>query len=119
MAPQQLLRRGEVWNVELDPVHMVRGHEQARRRPCAIVSANAFNRGRHGLVMICPLTRTEFRTPLHVEVPAGEAGLRASSVLLCELIRTVSTDRLVSRLGTLRPTTIASIDDRLRIVLDL
>jgi mRNA interferase MazF len=116
VAPQQLLRRGEIWNVELDPV---RGHEQGRRRPCAIVSANAFNRGRHGLVMICPLTRTEFHTPLHVAVPAGEAGLRAPSFVLCEQIRTISTERLVSRLGSLRPTTIASIDDRLRTVLDL
>jgi mRNA interferase MazF len=116
VAPQQLLRRGEVWNVDLDPV---RGHEQGRRRPCAIVSANAFNRGRHGLVTVCPLTRTEFRTPLHVELPAGEAGLRARSFVLCEQIRTISTDRLVSRLGSLRLSTMTNIDDRLRMVLDL
>ena len=116
MAPQQLLRRGEIWNVDLDPV---RGHEQGRRRPCAIVSANAFNRGRHGLVMICPLTRTEFRTPLHVELPVGEGGLRARSFVLCEQIRTISTDRLVSRLGSLPPSTMTNIDDRLRMVLDL
>lgn len=116
MAAQQLLRRGEVWNVDLDPV---RGHEQGRRPPCAIVSANAFNRGRHGLVMICPLTRTEFRTPLHVELPAGEAGLRARSFVLCEQVRTISTDRLVSRLGSLRPSTMTNIDDRLRMLLDL
>ncbi len=69
--------------------------------------------------MICPLTRTESHIPLHVAVPAGEAGLRAPSFVLCEQVRTISTERLVSRLGSLRPTTIASIDERLRIVLDL
>lgn len=110
------LRRGDLWSAELDPV---RGHEQGRRRPCAIVSADVFNRGRHGLVVICPLTRTEYHSPLHIEVPKGEGGLRARSFVLCEQIRTISSERLVSRVGGLRPGSLARIDEGLRVLLNL
>jgi mRNA interferase MazF len=116
MPPQVLIRRGDIWYGEFDPV---RGHEQGRRRPCAIISANDFNRRLRDLIVVCPLTRTDFPSRLHVELPAGEAGLRSRSYVMCEQIRTISTERLGSRLGSLRPESMARIDDRLRMVLDL
>lgn len=115
-SADQSPRRGEVWWVDPDPV---RGHEQGGLRPCAIVSASVFNRGLHGLVVICPLTQTEYRTPLHVKVAAGEAGLRSRSFVLCEQVRTISTERLVRRMGNLRPETMARVAEGLTILLDL
>jgi mRNA interferase MazF len=110
------LRRGDLWSAELDPVP---GHEQGRRRPCAIVSADVFNRGRHGLVVICPLTRTEYHSPLHIEVAEGEGGLQARSFVLCEQVRTISSERLVLRVGSLRAESLARIDEGLRVLLSL
>ena len=45
--------RGEVWNVDLDPV---RGREQAGRRPALVISVDLFNRGPSGLVVLLPIT---------------------------------------------------------------
>lgn len=44
-------KKGEIWNVNLDPT---RGHEQQKRRPCLVLSQNAFNQT--GLVSIAPIT---------------------------------------------------------------
>ena len=41
------------------------------------------------------------------------------SFVLCDQIRTVSTERLMVRLGALLATSMRGIDERLRILLDL
>ena len=46
-------RRGEIWMTDLDPT---RGHEKAGKRPALVVSADMFNRGPAGLVVVLPLT---------------------------------------------------------------
>ena len=45
------------------------GHEQKGRRPGLVVSNTLFNQ-RTGLAMICPITNTNRKYPLHVPVPA-------------------------------------------------
>lgn len=108
--------RGEVWLLDLDPT---RGHEQAGRRPCAVVSVDLFNHGPAGLVMIAPLT-TRFRgIASHVEVNPPEGGLTARSFIKCEDLRSVSKERCVERWGALAPATLAQLEDRLRILLGL
>lgn len=63
--------RGDVWLADLDPI---RGHEQAGRRPCLIISTDLFNNGPAGLVMIVPLTTRARNIPTHVAVTPPEAG---------------------------------------------
>ena len=109
-------RRGDVWRGELDPV---RGHEQGRARPVVIVSADLFNAGPARLVVVCPITTRFRRIPSHVPVAPPEGGLRAQRYVVCEQVRTVSTERLVLRLGELARPSMAAIDERLRILLDL
>lgn len=50
---QKRPRRGEVWWVDLDPVV---GHEQAKLRPCLIVSVDEVNISRCDMVVAVPLT---------------------------------------------------------------
>ncbi|MBI2324839.1 MAG: type II toxin-antitoxin system PemK/MazF family toxin [Chloroflexi bacterium] len=109
-------RRGEVWQIDFDPV---RGHEQGRERPAVVVSADAFNAGPAALVVVCPLTTRQRGIRFHVPVEPLEGGLRARSFVLCDQIRTVSTERLISRLGSLSTTSVDAIEERLRILLDL
>lgn len=109
-------RRGEVWQIDFEPV---RGHEQGRQRPAVVVSTDTFNAGPAALVVVCPMTTRERRIRFHVPVEPPEGGLRAHSVVLCDQIRTVSTDRLVARLGMLRPSSVGAIEERLRILLEL
>ncbi|MGD9494803.1 MAG: type II toxin-antitoxin system PemK/MazF family toxin [Armatimonadota bacterium] len=108
--------RGEVWYVDLEPV---RGHEQAGRRPALIVSADMFNAGPAGLVVIVPLTTRDRGVPLHVTIDAPEGGVRQRSFIKCEDVRSVGISRLGQRLGAVEPQIMAEVGDRLRTLLNL
>ena len=69
--------------------------------------------------MVLPLTSTQRDIPLHVMVRKGDGGTKNDSVVLCEAIRSVSKDRLISRWGMLSHEAMAEVEDRLRILLDL
>jgi mRNA interferase MazF len=108
---------GEIWDADLDPV---RGHEQAGRRPVLIVSTDRFNRGPAGLVLAAPLTRTQRPIPSHIPIDPPEGGLSARSYVLCEALRSISTDRLaLAPRGRVSPQTMAQVADVLRILLEL
>ncbi len=108
--------RGEIWQVALDPT---RGHEQAGQRPALVVSVDTFNYGPAGLVVVLPITSRHRGVPLHVQVSPPEGGLKRPSVILCDHIRSVATERLVRRLGTVSTATLTQVEDRLRILLGL
>ena len=116
MREQVFPRRGDVWRVQLDPVV---GHEQGRQRPVAVVSSDRLNTIGAGLLIVCPVTRTERRIEFHIEVDPPEGGLTARSFVQCDQARTISTKRLRSRMGTLRPATMSRIANGLRLVFDL
>ena len=108
--------RGDIWMLDLDPT---RGHEQARRRPGLIVSADPLNHGSAGLVIVVPLTTRDRGIPFHVRIEADEEGLRQASFVKCEDVRSVSADRLGRRMGRVTPGTMRKVEDGLRILLDL
>ncbi|MGQ9555391.1 MAG: type II toxin-antitoxin system PemK/MazF family toxin [Anaerolineae bacterium] len=108
--------RGEVWLVNLNPT---RGHEQAGTRPAVIVSTDGFNHGPAGLVVVLPLSTTWRGVPFHVPVTPPEGGLRQPSYVKCEDIRSIAGERLVERWGSLSTSTMALVEDRLRILLEL
>ena len=108
--------RGEIWLADLNPV---RGHEQAGRRPVLIVSVNSFNQGRADLVIVIPITSTLRRIPFHITIHPPEDGLTNASALLCEAVRSISKDRLIQRRGSITQTTMATVEDRLRVLMGL
>jgi mRNA interferase MazF len=105
--------RGEIWLVDL------RGGEQSGRRLVLVLSVDFFNAGPADLVVILPLTSTQRDIPLHVKVSKGDGGTRNDSAILCEAIRSLSKDRLISRWGVPSKEVISEVEDRLRILLDL
>lgn len=108
------LQQGEVYWTDPDPT---RGTEQAKPRPFAIVSVDQLNRASLGLSLAVPLTRTDFGSPLHLEVPALEGGLRERSFAMPEQLLAISHERLGKRLGTLRPKTLEELLKRCRVLL--
>jgi mRNA interferase MazF len=108
--PQQ----GEVYWTDPDPT---RGREQAKPRPFAIVSVDQLNRAGLDLSLAVPLTRTDFGSSLHLEVPASEGGLKERSFAMPEQIRAISHQRLGKRLGSLRPKTLEELLKRCRVLL--
>jgi mRNA interferase MazF len=108
--------RGEIWLSDLNPV---RGHEQAGTRPVLVVSADGFNHGPAQLVVVVPLTTRDREIPLRVRIEPPDGGVMEPSFAMCEAVRSISTDRLVRCWGAVESTTIAAVEDRLRILLEL
>jgi mRNA interferase MazF len=113
--------RGEVWWVDFgDPKGPgIKGHEQGAIRPAVVLSANELNQARP-LVTVAPLTRTirrSVRTHILVEPPDG--GITRPCVVMCDQLRTVSTERLDNRAGLLAPATLVRVEKAVRIVLAL
>lgn len=94
--------KGEIWLVNLDPTL---GHEQAKSRPCVVVSNDQMN-SRFNLSIIVPVTgspwftRTGKLTPLMVELIPPEGGLVKKSYSMAHQVRTVSHARFLKKLGT-------------------
>lgn len=108
--------RGEIWLVDLDPT---RGHEQAGRRPALVLSADPFNHGPAGLVVIAPITSRDKHIPYHVALQPPEGGLTKPSFVKCEDIRSITKERLGKRLGAIRAESMTEVENRVRLLLDL
>lgn len=108
--------RGEIWLADLDPI---RGHEQAGRRPVLILSTNGLNHGPADLVIAAPLTSTARRIPYRVQLDPPEGGLRNTSYVLCDAVRSIAKERLLTRWGMVSPEALAQVADYLRILLEL
>ena len=67
-----------------------------------------------GLIVTCPLTRSETPRLLHVRIDPPEANLSARSFVLIEQVRSISVERLGPRIGKVTPATSAAIDKQLR-----
>jgi mRNA interferase MazF len=109
-TPQQ----GDVYWADPDPT---RGREQAKARPFVIVSVDQMNQSGLGLSLAVPLTRTAFGNSFHLEVSAFEGGLREDGFAMPEQLRAISHERLVRRLGSLRPKTLEELLKRCRLLL--
>nr|WP_152818414.1 type II toxin-antitoxin system PemK/MazF family toxin [Pseudactinotalea sp. HY160] len=55
----------------------------------------------------------------HIELTSGASGLDHASFARCDQIRTISLERLRSRIGAVGPVEMRAIDQALRFVLDL
>jgi len=89
---------GEIIRVDLGEVHEVRGHEQAKTRPCIVVKS--FSNFR--LAIILPVTSSSSLS-FYTIVPLlqGTGGLTKDSNVLCHQIRTISFDRIIGSVGKL------------------
>jgi mRNA interferase MazF len=61
------------------------GHEQAGRRPAAVLSPRAYNE-KVGLAIFCPITSRGKGYPFEVAIPAG---LRVDGVVLCDQVKSL------------------------------
>ncbi len=93
------MKTGEIWLAQLDPTI---GSEVRKTRPCVVISPNEMN-AHLRTVVVAPMTTgsrpASFRIGLTFK---GKQGL-----ILLDQIRTLDRARLVKRLGTLRPNTLA------------
>jgi len=97
--------RGDIFWADLDPV---RGHEQAGFRPVLVLSREVFNE-RMGIVIAMALTSQEprFGFPLTLEIQS--ARLPKQSWVKISQIRTLSVERLGTRLAHLSPEEVSQV----------
>jgi mRNA interferase MazF len=97
--------RGDLFWAELDPV---RGREQAGKRPVLVLSQDVFNE-RSGTVIAVAITSQEPKAhfPLTLEV-TGSALPKRSWVKIGQ-VRTLSVERLGSRIGRVTPETLDQV----------
>ena len=110
-------RRGEVYLVNFDPTL---GAEIQKTRPALIVQNDVANR--HSAITIVAAITSQFDQPLYpteVLIRPPEGGLRTDSVALLNQIRSIDKERLVRRLGTLKPETMDRVDHAILIPMGL
>ena len=113
--------RGEVRLVDLDPT---RGSEANKRRPAIIVSNDQANaaatRLGRGVVTVVPVTSNTARVfAFQALLPAAETGLKVDSKAQAEQVRSVAVERVGPVLGRVPGPIMATLEDALRLHLQL
>jgi mRNA interferase MazF len=96
------------------------GAEIRKTRPALIVQNDVANR--HSAITIVAAITSQFDQtlyPTEVLISPPEGGLRTESVALLNQIRSIDKQRLVRRLGNLRPKTMERVDRAILISMGL
>lgn len=106
-------RRGEIYLVSFDPT---RGSEIRKTRHALIVQNDVANRWSPITIVAAITSRSEEQVyPTEVPVDPPEGSLRVRSLVLLNQVRSIDRQRLVKRLGRLRPDTMVRVDRALQI----
>lgn len=99
-------RRGEIYLVKL-PGHPA----DTKDRPALVVSLDIRNRLANDVIVV-PLSTTLRPAPTHVELPAGEGGLKETSMAKCEQVTNLDKSFLIRGpfAGTINPLLIQEIE---------
>lgn len=111
------IKRGQVYYCDMSPVV---GSEQGGLRPVVIVQ-NAVGNYYSPTTIVCPITSVMTKKPLptHVTLKPLDCGLRQTSVVLAEHLRTVDKRRLKELIGKVPLAKMKEIDKALRISLEI
>jgi mRNA interferase MazF len=105
--------RGDVRWADLSPV---RGHERAGQRPVLVLSHDVFN-DRSGTVIAVAMTSQEPRAGFPLTLESKAAGLKKRSWIKISQIRTLSVDRIGTRVARASDEEVARVLDGLSEIL--
>jgi mRNA interferase MazF len=96
-----------------------RAGQPGKNRPAIVVSSDQLSAGSvAGLIVVVPLSSTVIASPIRPEV-AGVEGIDRPSRAICRAVRGMARSRLLRRLGTLTPETLAEVERSLALILNL
>ena len=101
MKPPKPARRGEIWLAALDPTL---GSEIQKTRPCVVVSPPEMN-DHLRTVIVAPMTSGRRPAPFRIPITFR----RKSGSILLDQLRTLDRQRLVGKLGTVKPETLSAV----------
>jgi mRNA interferase MazF len=113
-----VIRRGEVWWASLPEPQ---GSEPGYRRPVLVVQSDGFNRSAIRTVVVVGISSNLrlAEAPGNVLLPKRETGLPRDSVLNVSQVVTLDKSRLTERTGEVDAALLRSIENGLRLSLDL
>lgn len=116
--PEEAIRQGEVWWVELEEPF---GSESGFDRPHVVVQSNALNDSRLGTIVACPVTSRPqaAAVPGNVTVSARETGLERPSTIVVALVGALDRRRFTRRLGQITPTELRAVIGGIGLVLQI
>lgn len=77
-----MVKQGDIIKLNFNPQS---GHEQAGYRPAVVLSNDVFNRNTN-LTIVCPITNTNNKFPLHIPL---DGRTETTGVILCEHIKSL------------------------------
>ena len=75
-----MVKQGDIIKLDFDPQA---SHEQAGYRPALVISNDFFNQ-KTNLTIVCPITNTDNRFPLHISL---DDRTMTKGVILCEHVK--------------------------------
>lgn len=102
---------GDIWYVDLDPTI---GHEQAKLRPCLVISNDIFNNGPAELIVILPITSKYKPINWLVEINLKQK----KSYIISNQPRTVSKLRFKKYIDQADVKIMKAVSERLKILLN-
>jgi len=97
------------------------GKEIRDEHPALVVSSDFLNESPFGLLIVIPISSSSPPLRIHVDVPAGEAGLSKPSRIECDQIGKADIRRFRpgGRIGSVHPATMRKVEVTLRRLLVL
>lgn len=112
------IKQFEIWIADLSPKI---GTEPGKTRPVLIVQTNLLNKIPHPSTIICPITTNVKKESeiLRVHLKKGTASLYQDCDIMIDQVRAIDNKRLIKRTGKLPGNLIETINENLRVIMDL
>lgn len=109
--------RQDIWLINLNPPG--KGREIFGHRPALIISDDDFNECAADLAIVLPVTSTYRNIPSHIKIAPPEGGVKKTSFIKCDQIRSISKERFIKKWGRISDKSMSHVEDTLRILLVL
>jgi mRNA interferase MazF len=107
----------EIWIVDLEPAL---GSEPGKLRPVIIVQSDLLNSKEHKSTIVCAIS-SQYREGISFiripVIPSVGNGLKKTSYILCDQIRSVDLSRLKGKIGMLDSKTATQLNETLTVIL--
>jgi mRNA interferase MazF len=109
--------RGEIYLVNFDPTI---GSEISKTRPALIIQNNIANRSSPIIIIAAITSKFDDRLyPTEVLIEPPEGGLKTTSVILLNQVRSIDKQRLIRRIGAIGSDKLNEVDRAIQISLGL
>ncbi len=114
---ERVIFRGDIVLVDFEPV---RGSEQGRIRPAAVIQNDMSNKF-SPTTIVTPLTSKIYEKdyPTNVYISAEDSGLHIDSTALLNQIRVIDKSRIIKKVGQLDPITMLKVNFAIKVSLGL